>query len=197
MLVLTTNAVAFWGLVTTQQVDIASWIGSIEGNLRGSLPIALAGVLTGVLNSQLSATAKARIVFLEWTNPLPGSRAFTKYLNRDSRINPAVINSRFGPLPKDPVEQNQKWYSIYLTVQDLAQVADANKNYLFGRDYASLMALAILFLGPLSLALIQSPLTCIGYISILLLQYIVAANAARNHAVRLITNVLAVASKEN
>lgn len=195
MAVLTVNAVAFWGLVTTQQVDPVAWIGSIQGNLKGSLPIALALVLTGILNSQISPLAKARLVFLDWEHPLPGSQAFTKYMHRDARIDATSLDQKFGPLPTDPQEQNRRWYRIYQTVRDQPSVVDASKGYLFARDYATLIALAILLFGTLSLILIKSPLAYIGYTAALIVQFILAANSARNHAVRLVTNTLAIASQ--
>lgn len=195
MAVLTVNAAAFWGLVTTQQVDPVAWIGSIQGNLKGSLPIALALVLTGILNSQVSPMTKARLVFLEWEHPLPGSQAFTKFMHRDVRIDATALDRKFGPLPTEPQEQNRHWYRIYQRVKDQPSVADASKGYLFGRDYATLMVLAILLFGTLSLVLVKSPLAYIGYTAALIVQYILAANSARNHAVRLVTNTLAIASQ--
>jgi hypothetical protein len=196
MVMLTVNAAVFWGLVTTQQVDPAAWIGSFQGNLKGSLPVALALVLTGILNSQVTPFAKAKLVFLDWQHPLPGCRAFSEYLRRDNRIDAAHLERRFGPFPDDPDEQNRCWYGIYQTVRDAPAVTDANKGYLFGRDYAALMVLAILIFGGLSLALIKAPLVCIGYIAVLVLQYVLAANSARNHAIRLVTNTMAIASQE-
>lgn len=195
MVVLTANAAAFWGLVTTQQVDPAAWVGSIQGNIQGSLPIGLALVLTGIINSQMSPMTKARLVFFEWEHPLPGAQAFTKFMHRDARIDTSMLDQKYGPLPTEPGEQNRRWYRIYQTVRNQPSVVDANKGYLFGRDYASLMALLILVFGALSLALIKSPLVYMSYTTALIFQFLLAANSARNHAVRLVTNTLAIASQ--
>lgn len=196
MVTLTANAALFWGLVTTQQLDPGAWIGSLQGNLRGTLPIGLALVLTGILNSQMTPLTKARLVFLDWQHPLPGCRAFTQYLHSDNRIDAAALERRFGPFPTDPDEQNRTWYGIYQTVRDVSSVSDASKGYLFGRDYAALMVLAIVIFGVLALILIKTPLLCIGYIATLFIQYLLAANSARNHATRLVTNSMAIASQE-
>ncbi len=197
MVVLAVNAAAFWGLVTTQQVDPAAWIGSIQGNIKGSLPIALALVLTNIINAQLSPMGKARLVFLDWQHPLPGCRAFSYFMHRDNRIDVQALEQKYGPFPEDPDGQNRRWYGLYQMVREHPAVADASKGYLFGRDYASLMVLATLFFGGLALVLISSPIVCICYIAMLLVQYLVSANSARNHAYRLVKNVLAIASQEN
>ena len=196
MVTLTVNAALFWGLVTTQQLDPGAWIGSLQGNLRGTLPVGLALVLTGILNSQMAPLTKARLVFLDWQHPLPGCRAFTKYLHADNRIDAAALERRFGPFPNEPDEQNRSWYGIYQTVRDVPSVSDASKGYLFGRDYTALMVLAIAIFGTMALILIKTPLLCIGYLATLFIQYLLAANSARNHARRLVTNSMAVASQE-
>jgi len=153
MLVLTVNAAAFLGLVTNQQADPAAWFATLDGNLRGSFPVTLALVLTGVLNSQLSPLTKARLVFLDWDHPLPGSRAFSKYVSMDPRTDAEALERKYGPFPTEPEDQNKRWYGIYRGVRDEPSVVDASKGYLFGRDYASMMVLAGLLFGGLSLLL--------------------------------------------
>jgi len=196
MLVLAANSVAFWGLVTTQQVDPAAWIGSIQGNVKGTAPIALALVLTGILNSQLSPLAKARLVFLDWSHPLPGCRAFSFFVYRDNRIDVTALQKKYGPFPVDPNEQNRRWYTIYQTVRDQPSITDANRGFLFGRDYASMMVIALFVFGTLGLLLIKSPIVYISYTAALIFQFALASNSARNHAARLVTNSMAIASQE-
>jgi len=87
--------------------------------------------LTGVLNAQLSAEAKARIVFLRWRDPLPGSEAFTKHALSDPRIDMAALKATLGPLPVAPREQNALWYKLYKTVGSEPAVSQVHRAFLF------------------------------------------------------------------
>ena len=78
-----------------------------------------------VVGTLYAATdAKARIVFLRWQNPLPGSCAFTRYAAADPRINlVGVLEQAHGPLPTDLGQQNALWYKLYKSAEILALFA--------------------------------------------------------------------------
>lgn len=149
-------------------------------------------VCIGILNSQLSADLKASIVFFRWKNPLPGCEAFTRFIHQDSRINPNDFKKRHARLPVDPVEQNSLWYKMYNTVSGNPSVVYSHKAYLLYRDW-SCMALMLL-LAFVILVFFQkiSIWISLSYVGILLLQFLLAANAARINARRLVLNVLAI-----
>lgn len=125
-------------------------------------------------------------------NPLPGSFAFSRYAQRDSRIDVAALRRVLGTWPSEPREQNAQWYRFYKSVETEAAVVDAHRHFLLTRDYTAVACLLLLTAGPLGLWLISSISTAGAYIGLLSLQYLLARQAARNYGVRLVTTVLAV-----
>lgn len=163
-------------------------------DIRGVLTAGGGILLTGLLNAQLSSTAKARLVFWRWRNPLPGSRAFSDIITTDPRIDAETLRKRYGPFPSDPVAQNKFWYKLYLTVQDRPPVADAHEEFLFARDYAGLIAIASVLLIPLAAVSLTSLAKGLALTAVLVVQYLAATRAARVHANRLVCTVLAIVS---
>lgn len=154
------------------------------------LGVTAAATLTGLL----SPTAKARLVFWRWRNPLPGSEAFTRYALEDARIDTKRLGERFGTIPRGAAEQNRTWYRMYRDYADNPSVADANREFLFFRDYAALVVL----LAAACVAMVvpagagwRDLAYCVFALSG---QYALASRAARVHARRLVANVLALAS---
>ena len=139
LLVVLANSSIFFLLSAGLKLELSTWWKSVV-DIQNALPLALAVALVGIINTQLSAKAKERIVFCEWDNPLPGCKAFTFYANRDPRIDITKLEEKFGPLPQDPIEQNRTWYKIYKEFREDPAVIDANKGYLFARDYAGMSA---------------------------------------------------------
>lgn len=187
------NTAILYGLVTTQRAEPGAWLHALTG-IQTFFPTALAVALTGVLNSLLSPHTKARLVFCEWEHPLPGSRAFSHFLARDTRINFDRLQARFGPFPHKPMDQNRRWYEIYRSVDTHPAVADANRAYLFARDYAALVALMLPLYGLVAMLQVGSPLLFILYTAVLLMQLLIASRAARINGARLVTNAMATAS---
>lgn len=170
---------SFWGRVTAK-----------DGIIASSIPI-VAIVLSGVL----SDTAKARLVFWRWRNPLPGCRAFTELIGTDPRIDVPALRKKLGELPTDPQAQNALWYRLYKQQRTDVRVWEAHKIYLLTRDLTTISALfAVLF----SAGVITASLglkTSLLYIGALTAQYLLVASAARNYGERFVLNVLSEESQ--
>lgn len=167
------------------------WVHLARGATQ-ALPGGLGLVLIGIANAQLSADAKARIVFWRWNNPLPGSEAFTRHAGRDPRVDLAAIAKAYGPLPVDRREQNALWYRLYKSVDNDASVQQVHREFLFTRDYACLALMMMAVLGTAGFIQFASMSTALGYLALLAVQFALAVRAARNHGRRFVTTVLAL-----
>lgn len=150
------------------------------------------GFLAIILNGQFGDHLKAVIVFLRPQHPLPGCRAFSHYQYRDPRVNPQILQSRYGNFPTDPENQNRLWYRIYKKHEDQPSVEDAHGNYLLTRDLTALSAIFFVVLGSMSILLIQEPNRRAYYIIALAVLYVITSNATRKYGCRFVTNVLAI-----
>lgn len=151
-------------------------------------------VVVLLLTGPLSHEAKARMVYWRIANPLPGSRAFSKYGPADARIDMKALAKNVGPLPTDPGEQNAKWYKLYRLVGDDPAVAHAHRLYLMYRDMAA-MSLLLVPMVPAALwyagAAPAARWIAGGWFVV---QYVVCAISARHSGARFVCNVLAVHS---
>jgi hypothetical protein len=161
-------------------------------HLSEALPAGLGVILTGILNAQFSPEAKARIVFLRWRNCLPGCEAFTCYAQSDPRVDLAALEKAYGPLPTDPKQQNSLWYKFYKSVESEPAVTQVHRAFLFARDYTCLALLMIVVLGVAGVLQIPSKRTALIYLLVLVLQFLIASQAARNNGKRFVTTVLAI-----
>lgn len=190
---LATNLILYYWLISG--LDLSTLTGSQAlSHVCTILPGGLAVALSGVVNAQLTPMAKARIVFLKWDNPLPGCEAFSKHAHDDIRIDMALVESKFGPLPTDPRAQNTLWYCLYQQVQDSAAVRQIDRNWLFARDYACVVALLAPLLGIAGILQMPSGRAYAAMLAMLIVQYLLASQAARNNARRLVTTVIAQSS---
>ena len=153
-----------------------------------------AALLTTVLNGLLSASAKARIVFLRWRDALPGHRAFTEHGPRDPRVDMARVEALLRVVPQDPAAQNRAWYSLLKAYEGDAAVADAHKAFLFTRDYAALSLLALMILAPICLAVSRGSVPAWFFAGALVLQFVVVRRSAATYGIRFAGTVLARAS---
>lgn len=188
------NVAVFWGVVISR-ADF-----SAMGELLSSLSIEdgiigiVAPVATFILNGLVSADYKARIVYWRYRHPLPGSRAFSVHLERETRADPDRLARRWGPLPSRPAEENRLWYRIYKSVDKDLGIHEAHRAWLFSRD---LTACVLLFFGLFGVSTLISDVpseTTGWYLVVLVAQYLVVMIAARNYGVRFVRTVLAVAS---
>lgn len=192
-LALAANLVVYYFLV--RGIDLATLSGSQAlSHVEKLLPGGLAAALCGIINSQLRPQVKARIVFFRWHNPLPGCEAFTKHAPADPRIDMTILESKFGPLPTDARAQNTLWYRLYQQVQNTKAVRQINRNWLFARDYGCVVALLTPLLGVAGIFQMATFSSYVGMLAILGGQFLLASQAARNNAIRLVTTVIAQVS---
>ena len=124
--------------------DLLSQIGA-------SIGLTMLGYLVSVvLTGQLEAIPKARLIFLRWSDPLPGGEAFSRWMYTDSRIDVQEVKTKHGPLPSERGAQNRLWYKMYKAVSSDKGVEDASKHYLLCRD-AYLVALIMGLLSTVAL----------------------------------------------
>ena len=87
---------------------------------------------------------------LAMDNPLPGSFAFSRYAERDTRIDLSALRRIVHPWPIEPRDQNTQWYRLYKSVEVEPAVTNAHRHFLLARDYSSIAFLMLLMAGPLS-----------------------------------------------
>lgn len=181
---------AVYYLLMAPSISLEAY-ASIFKSYENLLPSALVAILVGILNAQLGHQTKARLVFWRWHHPLPGSRAFTKHLFSDSRIDPSAIRAHVNPLPTDPKAQNALWYKWLKEFEAKPAIQQAHREYLFTRDWTGLIAL--MSFPFLALAAWQMEPDSVLYLTaILATEYLLVRNAAKKHGERLVTSVLAL-----
>lgn len=156
---------------------------------------AIAAIISGLVTNQLSALSKARIIFLRWRNPLPGSRAFSEIIHQDDRINAASLERWLQEIPSTPRSQNAAWYEIFRSLQSDAAVSQAHRLYLLFRDWC-IICLAIWAGAGLYIAYTTTASLAITYSILMFVQFLFARNAAANSGNRLVSTVLAIKSVE-
>lgn len=160
------------------------------------MPASAAGILVGVLNAQLSALYKYRLVFMRWSDPLPGCRAFSDLAKTDPRVSIDRLKAKVGKFPKPAGKQNALWYSIYKSMEDEPAVKQAHKSFLLTRDYAVFAVMFVFVLGTLAFVQFYSSTIALIYVGFLVLQFGLVVRAARVHGYRFVTTVLARKSAE-
>jgi hypothetical protein len=163
----------------------------LEKFLTSATWLLISGIFTKVINGQLSSQVKAVLVFWRIKETLPGCRAFSYFMDRDPRINPNVLQAKFGNLPSHPTEQNRLWYKIYKKHELKKSVEDAHKKFLLTRDLASLSFLGFGILAISGYFMFANFSTWMIYTSALLVTFLITSQAARNYGIKLVSNVLA------
>ena len=192
------------GLYTAVVANLALYIGTARSgalfggdwaalaeSLPAMLPAGLGLVLVGILSAQIDGTAKARLVFRRWRNPLPASDAFSRLGPADARVDMGALTRDHGPLPTDAAGQNALWFRLYRSIEDQPAVSHAHREYLFARDYHFLSALILIGLGVMALFTFDRFTTALAYVGIHTVQFLITGQAARNHGRRLVCTVLA------
>lgn len=129
------------------------------------------------------------IVFWRIKNPLPGCRVFSALIHRDHRIDIAALESEYGGLPSEPIDENRLWYSIYKVRQNEPIVLSSHGTWLLFRDLTSISAIFLLLLPSMTFA-VRTGVGAFAYLGILLLQYLVISQSARSAGNRFTCNVL-------
>ena len=153
----------------------------------------LAVVLTGLVSSG----NKARLIFWRCRDALPGHRAFSRLARNDARIDLPRLRDLVVPWPDTRADENRVWFAIYKKFTNASTVLQAHKAFLLNRDIATI-ALIFAVVGPLGLCLSGVELQRLtGYVSVMLMQYLIFMIVARNHGNRFVCNVLVefIASK--
>lgn len=158
------------------------------------LPAGIGLAFVSLLNAQISSETKARIIFLRRQDSLPGSQAFTRYMNTDPRVDTTYLKEKYGPLPTDPRTQNAVWYKLYKSVEEHPSVTQVHRKYLFTRDYACLSLMMVVLLGAVGFFQSPSSKMAVGYFVLLIIQFLLASRAAKIHGRQFVTNVLALKS---
>lgn len=175
------------------EFSIEEWTSaSLDYSVLGpSMAILLLGV--GLVNSLLSNEAKEFLVFFKVKHALPGHQAFSKHALNDSRVDISEVEKIVGSLPEDAAAQNKTWYTLYKRCRDIPSVKDANKSYLLYRDCTSLVVLLTVIYGVWGYYVFPGYMTLLSYVIVNLLLWFLFSHAARNHACKLVCNVLAEA----
>jgi hypothetical protein len=190
------NVAFYYAVVQNNAILAGNWI-SLAKNIGEALPAGLGLILTGIINAQLSPEMKARIVFMTWGDPLPGCKAFSHHAKSDARVDIACLELTYGPLPTVPREQNTLWYKLYKSIEEEPAVKQVHRAFLFTRDYTSLAIMFVIVLGIAGFIQISSIRIALIYFALLLIQFGLAGQAARNHGKRFITTVLAIKGATN
>jgi len=185
------NILFYYAVIKHDAIIGGDWM-TLARETGDILPAGVGLALSGIINALLSSDTKARIIFTRWKDPLPGCRAFSKYGLRDHRVNMQHLESKHGPLPTEPREQNVVWYKLYRSIQNEAEIKNVHRWFLFARDYACIALLILLIMGIAGFFLIPSTKTAWFYFAILLLQFLITLIAARNLGIRFCTTVLAL-----
>lgn len=160
-------------------------------------PPALTIALMTVANGLIDAQTKARLVFWRWSNPLPGSRAFSVHARQDPRVDIGSLERKLGRFPEDEREQNVTWYRLYRSVASDPSVSHNHRDFLFARDYAALAVLFLFALGGLAIYEIYDWAQTLPYIGFLLVQYLAVRHVAVRYGNRFVATVLAVKATED
>lgn len=193
--VLAVNLLLFYTTVKGDEILAGEWM-ALAQDIGSALPASIGIIVTGIVNDQLSAENKSRVVFMRWNNPLPASYAFTWHATSDSRVDVSSLEHKYGPLPNQPREQNKLWYKLYRSIEAEPAVRQAHRAYLFARDYSCLALMMAIVLGGAGLLQISPSRAALIYLGILIAQFILAGQAARNRGARFVTTVLAIKGAE-
>ena len=114
------------------------------------LPLAIA--VTSAANGLIDPLSKERLVFLNWQNPFPATRAFSidpdekspDLAKNDARVDEERLRKlERGVLPDRSELQYAFWFRCYVEVQGNPTVLHRRRDYMFARDYASTAAVIL------------------------------------------------------
>lgn len=158
--------------------------------------VVLVGALAGWFSFLLPAGIKNSLVFLRFSNALPGHR-FIQLCESDPRIDNEsmkIVIDNFLSLQMDQEKQNQYWYNkIYRPNVDNREVATAHKSYLLYRDAAavSIIVISCLVVTSLIFPLVKAAIS-VGFIAVMAIFCIGFLVAANNAGKRFVTTTVAI-----
>ncbi len=188
----------FFNLTVFAGLFFASYFDAILNDFKLMLSIRTSGIIIApvvlfIVNGFLSSEQKAVLVFWKFKNVLPGSRAFSKYGKRDSRVDIKRLAVLHAPLPTDPMDQNRLWFKLYKSHRDDIAILKAHKDFLLARDMTSMAFLNLALAGIPMLFFGAAPLVYY-YLLFLTLQYLFLVRVGQNKGEAFVTNVLAIES---
>ena len=183
--------VAFSGNDVVQAVQARQWSDLVD--LKHVLSLALP-LITLILDGFVSADFKAVLVYWKRKNVLPAHEAYTVHAKKDSRVDIAALEEAYGPLPKDPAEQNRHWYKLSKAMEDRASVDEAHYASLLTRDLTSLSFALLVVSAGLSAFFRVGGWEWIVLVSAQALLCLALSQVAKNKGIRFVTTVLAEAS---
>jgi len=161
-----------------------------ELNAKDGLLLLLSPIISLVVNGILPPNAKAALVYWRTKDILPGHRAFTVHAKKDPRIAVDVLKELLPEWPRKSTKQNELWYRMYRSVDDVPTVRDSHRSFLLARDLCC-VSLVFLFVGSVLLLLQGATvLWTFGYAGILVVQLLLFSIVARHHGNRFVRNVL-------
>jgi hypothetical protein len=153
-------------------------------------------VFTLAINGLMGTAWKEIVVAWRLKHPLPGCRAFSDYAYKDDRIDLQELDKKYGPLPKDPRDQNTLWYKIYNKNKSEFRVMDVHGAYLLMRDLTGI-SVVLLPLIPICLLIAKLPQVTIEvYFGLLILQFLLLSRAANRYGIRFVCTVLSVDAQQ-
>jgi hypothetical protein len=184
------NVILYYVLTIPQFGKIADFEISSFLSVKG-VWILIVPLILFILNGIISSDLKATLCFWKIKNPLPACRAFSKYVDKDDRIDKAALQVKYGTFPTTPKEQNALWYKIYKSHQENPVVKKSHKDFLLGRDLCSISFLFLIFGGISMLIILRNDIKWL-YFSFLIIQYLVLVIVTQNHGKRFVCNALAI-----
>ncbi|MCT9561645.1 hypothetical protein Q5X39_03955 [Acinetobacter baumannii] len=167
----------------------------LDNSLFKLLTSFIMGILiVKLLLNIIPAEIKHNIIFGRLKNSLPGHRAFSDYIYKDSRIDIDNLKKNLGIFPSEPNEQNRIWYKIYQKHKNDEQIVESHVRFLFFRD-CSILTIFILF-GFIFLCIFfrANIFQWITSISFIIIQLTILIISARNNGIRFVQNVLCIES---
>jgi hypothetical protein len=189
------NISVFWAFLFSP-MDFDSWKTLYDSiTLKEGLFLSLSPIAILILSGLFSATIKARLVYWRYNYPLPGCQAFSVHMATDHRIDPNILEKKWGHLPTNPKDQNRLWYRIYKHVESDIRVQDSHRDWLFSRDLTAYSVLFLVVFVPLLIASDANWRSTLTYTIITIIQYLIILIAARTYGKRFVCNVLAIESQ--
>lgn len=195
-LFISANAAIFWIILLKGVFNLQTLNEKFEISFDPkSILFILSPLLSLVFSGLLSNAIKEFLVFWRLHNRLPGCRAFSYFATHDHRIDIRNLRNYVGEFPKEPTEQNRKWYSLYKENDNDEVIIGSHKDFLLTRDLCSISFVFLVILWPIALAFFSSNSIKVAYSIFLIIQFLILSVTARNFGNRFVCNVLTIASK--
>lgn len=179
-------------LLSLNQANLADRLEAAAA--PGAAALGLIVIASLLLLGLVPPNWRDRLLHWRWNDPLPGSRAFSEIGPECGKVDMRRLRKKYGPLPRAGERQNSLFYRIYRDHRDELGVLDAHGRYLAARDIGTITALLMIVLPWLSWWASGDGPVSIAYGVSLFVVYALCVVAAKNYSLRMVQNVLAVAS---